>query len=221
MSQQQIIDNLLEHPDATTIAEQVLKQIAKEQARRNQFYNNITENDKAEFINGKIVLHSTVMLRHSKASENILMLLKTYVRKYHLGLVSHEKIMIKLTRNDYEPDVCFFKNETAKNFKEDQCLFPAPNLVVEVLSKSTEKNDRGIKFKDYEAHKIEEYWIVDTKQKTLEQYQLNTNHQYELRVKSNNGKINSTAVKGFNFAIDAIFDEKKNSEEIKRILAET
>jgi len=218
MSQQQIIDSILEQPNATAIAQQILQQIAEEQKHRQQFYNDITEKDKAEFINGEVMIHSPVMLRHSKASENVLMLLKTYVRKHQLGMVSHEKIMITLTRNDYEPDVCFFKNDKSQHFKADQCLFPAPDLIVEVLSKSTEKNDRGIKYKDYEAHKIEEYWIIDPEQKTLEQYQLNEKHQYELTVKSNNGTIHSSAIKGFNFAIEAIFDDAKNSEEVKCIL---
>jgi len=221
MSQQQIIDNILEQPNATAIAEQVLQQIAEEQKRRDQFYNDITENDKAEFINGEVIIHSPVMLRHSKASFNLAKLLDVYVTKHQLGNVSHEKIMITLTRNDYEPDVCFFKKEKSQHFKEDQCLFPAPDLVVEVLAKSTQKNDRGIKYKDYETHKIEEYWIVDPEQKTLEQYQLNKEHQYELTVKSNNGTIHSSSIKGFNFDIEAIFDDAKNSEEVKRILTAT
>ena len=70
--------------------------------------------------------------------------------------------MITLTRNDYEPDICFFRKDKSDNFTEDQVLFPAPDLVIEVLSDSTEKRDRGVKFKDYQAHKIEEYWIIDT-----------------------------------------------------------
>ncbi len=42
-----------------------------------------------------------------------------------------------------------------------QSKFPAPDLIVEVLSESTEANDRGIKFEDYAAHGVVEYWIVD------------------------------------------------------------
>ncbi|MEY4539280.1 MAG: hypothetical protein RLZZ306_1037, partial [Bacteroidota bacterium] len=30
---------------------------------------------------------------------------------HQLGFVGIEKIMITLTRNDYEPDICFFKKE--------------------------------------------------------------------------------------------------------------
>jgi len=215
---QQLIDNILQLPDAPAIVQQIQVELKEEKQRRQQFYNEISENDKAEFINGEVVLHSPVMLRHSQASFNLATLLKAYVSKNELGFVGHEKIMISLSRNDYEPDICFFKNNKAKHFKADQHLFPAPDLVVEVLSKSTEKTDRGIKFKDYEAHKIEEYWIVDPKQQTLEQFQLNSNQEYELIVKSNNGSVYSSAIQGFYFEIAAVFDETKNRKALKQIL---
>ncbi|GAB2598351.1 Uma2 family endonuclease [Spirosoma areae] len=38
---------------------------------------------------------------------------------------------------------------------------PAPDLVIEVLSKSTARRDRGVKFTDYAANGIAEYWIVN------------------------------------------------------------
>ena len=40
-------------------------------------------------------------------------------------------------------------------------LFPAPDFAVEVLSPSTQKNNRGIKFDDYALHNVSEYWIID------------------------------------------------------------
>lgn len=61
------------------------------------------------------------------------------------------------------------------------------------------------------------YWIVDPAQKTLEQYQLSNTNEYELKVKSNNGLIHSATIDNFSFSIEAIFDESKNSEAIKRI----
>jgi Uma2 family endonuclease len=38
--------------------------------------------------------------------------------------------MVSLTRNDYEPDVCFFGNDKAKNFTPKQAQFPAPDFIV-------------------------------------------------------------------------------------------
>lgn len=44
----------------------------------------------------------------------------------------------------------------------------APDLVVEVLSPSTVKNDRGHKKDVYEASGVKEYWIVDTASRSIE-----------------------------------------------------
>ena len=47
-----------------------------------------------------------------------------------------------------------------------------PRFVMEVLSPSTEKFDRGEKMDLYRQQEIEEYWIVDWRKKTVEIYEL-------------------------------------------------
>ena len=47
-----------------------------------------------------------------------------------------------------------------------------PDLVVEVLSPSTEKMDRGLKIETYARHGIGEYWIVDIPKSVIEIYRL-------------------------------------------------
>ncbi len=48
----------------------------------------------------------------------------------------------------------------------------APRFVMEVLSDSTEKYDRGEKKELYRQQEIDEYWIVDWRQKQVEIYNL-------------------------------------------------
>ena len=48
----------------------------------------------------------------------------------------------------------------------------APDLVAEVLSTSTAKNDRGPKMDAYAAAGVKEYWIVDTANRSVEIYLL-------------------------------------------------
>jgi len=55
----------------------------------------------------------------------------------------------------------------------------APDLVVEVLSKSSVNRDRVKKFNLYEQHGIKEYWLVDTNSELIEVYVL-TNGKYSL-----------------------------------------
>lgn len=188
----------------------------EERKKREAFYNDIDENMKVEFINGEIVMHSPVRKAHNEATKFLTELIDFYVRKNKLGFVGIEKIMTALTRNDYEPDICFFNQEKAGQFNATQTIFPAPDFIVEVLSDGTAKRDRGIKFTDYQAHGVEEYWIVDADSQTVEQYHL-VNGQYELILKATEGPIKSFALTGFQIPIRAIFDDAINMQVIAAI----
>lgn len=54
-----------------------------------------------------------------------------------------------------------------------------PDLVVEVLSPSTESRDRGVKMRRYAAAGVPRYWIVDPATRTLAAYQL-AEHGYAI-----------------------------------------
>jgi Uma2 family endonuclease len=212
------VEKTLEMPNAVLFARQLDVALKKEQKKRQHFYSIIDENKKMEFINGEVYFQSPVKLRHNSAMLALAKLLHTYTAANKLGYVGVEKLLVSLTRNDYEPDVCFFNNEKAKKFKPAQMQFPAPDLVVEVLSKTTEVNDRGIKFTDYAAHGVSEYWIVDPESETLEQYILKDG-EYELLIKSKDGMVESKAAAGFKIPVRAIFSEKDNLKTLQGILS--
>lgn len=211
------LKTLIQSPKLPSIARQIDQILRTEKSSRADFYNSITEGDKAEFINGEIIFHSPVQLRHNKSANLLFRLLSSYVDIHKLGFVGSEKIMISLSRNDYEPDICFFKQETAATFTPDQMKFPAPDFIVEVLSPSTEANDRGVKLIDYAAHAIAEYWIIDPDAETVEQYQLDGD-SYHLQHKLSSGIISSTAVANFTIPVRAIFNEEENLAALQTIL---
>jgi len=51
-------------------------------------------------------------------------------------------------------------------------IIGAPDLIIEVLSPSTARNDRWVKFNSYEKAGVKEYWIVDPLNMTVEVYVL-------------------------------------------------
>jgi Uma2 family endonuclease len=214
---EEIIQQLVQSPLAAAGHPAVSGDSGNEQARRQRFYDEMSETQKIEFINGEIIVHSPVRLRHSNTSGNLFALLRAYVQKHALGLVGHEKLLITLTRNDYEPDITFFGQAKAQTFTPDQVKFPAPDFVVEVLSDSTESVDRGIKFEDYALHGVAEYWIVDPEQESVEQYILQ-GEKYELAVKVKSGVIQSLAVEGFEIPVRAIFDAAEQLAALQAIL---
>ena len=214
---EEFLENIIESPILPKYLEELGGYYNLEQSKRQLFYDIITEDAKAEFINGEIFMHSPVRMKHLNSSDLLSRLISIYISKYKLGRIGIEKQLISFSRNDYEPDICFFKREKSDKFTKNQMKFPAPDFIVEILSESTEKNDRGIKFQDYALHGVCEYWIIDPETQIVEQYILE-NEEYILNQKSNNGIIKSIAIDGLELPIEAIFDENENLKFIEEIL---
>ena len=220
MTSEPAVQALLASPKLALHLRTFERVLDEERVRRERFYEEIDEDQKAEFINGEAIMASPARLRHLAVRDRLHTLLGLYVRVHDLGVVTGEKMMVSLTRNDYEPDVCFFEKKKAASFSPDQWKFPAPDFACEVLSPSTEEKDRGVKFEDYAAHGVREYWLVDPGAETVEQYALEE-ETYALRIKARSGSIESGVVAGFAMPVRALFDDGVNLEAVQRLLAET
>ncbi len=216
------VADILKKPNALALVQEASKALEAEQKRRAEFREWISEDIKAEFINGEVVIHSPAKLGHIDATGNLCDLLKAFVLHHKLGKVTSEKSMVVLTRNDYEPDICFWSTEKAAHFNRDTMLFPSPDLIVEVLSKSTQRHDRKTKFEDYAEHGVLEYWMVDTKRQLVETFLLltPTDKSYVPNGKFGlNDELASTVVKDFVIPVKAIFDDEVYLEVLMKILA--
>lgn len=200
------LDQLSQAPNLRELLDKLEQQWRDEQRRRHAFWADADEGVKAEFILGEVIYHSPIYGRHWMASTNISTELLPYVKQNKLGKVGYEKVMIRLTRNDYEPDICFWNAETAATFQQKQSAFPAPDFIVEILSDSTQHRDYGVKMTDYALHGVKEYWIVDTSQETIEQY-LPDGNTFFLAQKLKDGFLKSVAVAGFQIAVRDVFAE--------------
>lgn len=199
------VEEIMHAPNLRALIDELEKAWNDEQKRRHEFWANIDENAKAEFIMGEIIYHSPIYGRHWRASTRISRRLIPYVYDRDLGEVAYEKVMIRLTRNDYEPDICFWQKERTLDFGQKQSAFPAPNFIVEILSDSTRHRDYGVKMTDYALHNVQEYWIVDTENNSIEQYLLN-NKSYELAQKLKDGTLTSAVITGFQIPVKEIFE---------------
>jgi len=211
-----VVARLLHSPKLFFYYQELRDAVEQEQERRKQFYATMTEQEKIEFINGEIVRQSPVKFEHDFVSGKLYILLHTYVTYHELGYVGHEKMLVSLTRNDYEPDVCYWRKATADAFEKGQMHFPAPDFVAEVLSPSTAETDRDTKFNDYAAHGVQEYWIIDPAQEFVEQYVLR-GEQYELVQKTDSGILRSPVVEGFRIPAAALFKQPEYLRMLREI----
>lgn len=74
--------------------------------------------------------------------------------------------------NSFEPDLFWVSAENTNCFLEANGRYwhGAPDLVVEILSPSTELADRGKKFLIYQKYGVREYWLVNPEAWFVEVY---------------------------------------------------
>lgn len=212
---------LLESSQAPKIIQQVQAILNEEQNRRRAFYEWMDEDMKTEFINGEIVVHSPALDRHNAVVMMLGTLLNAFVSYRELGIVRVEKALVELTRNSYEPDICYFGPTKAATIEPNLLYYPAPDWIVEVLSDSTKKNDREVKFEDYAAHGVAEYWIIDPKRQTIDTFGIDadTEAYAELGTFRMGQTVSSAVVPGFTIPVKAIFDNGANVAALRTLLA--
>ena len=75
-------------------------------------------------------------------------------------------------KNIFVPDFIVILKENQSILDKDDFVHGAPDMVVEVLSKSTRKKDLTIKKDTYERNGVKEYWIIDPYMKAISVYLL-------------------------------------------------
>ncbi|MEM1426173.1 MAG: Uma2 family endonuclease [Cyanobacteria bacterium P01_H01_bin.130] len=122
-----------------------------------------------EYRNGEVYAMSGGSDAHETIAPNLLVALKTKLQGSGCRVyISGMKVQIESKNCFYYPDVmvtCDERDRTPEGIKY------FPKLIVEVLSPSTEKFDRTLKFSDYRAiETLEEYVVVSQDRQCVEVY---------------------------------------------------
>jgi len=142
---------------------------------------------------------------HQHIQANLSFLLTSYVRKNKLGEVVTAPMDVTLSMTDIvQPDIIFISNERKEIIAKR--IIGAPDLLVEILSETTETRDRTIKKSLYEKSGVLEYWLVDVDEKTIEQFVLKNKKYARKGIYSVGQKISSEAVKGFETKVEKVFE---------------
>jgi Uma2 family endonuclease len=213
-----ILEPLVRSPRLLGYVEELNDLCRREADARRLFRESLDEDVRAEFINGEVTVQMTVRNSHLTTVRNLVRLLDLYTETRRLGVVLQEQALTGFTRNDYAPDICFWGTAKSTLFQPDTTVFPVPDFIAEVLSRSTASRDRGVKFEDYAAHGVGEYWIIDPDARTIEQYLLRQD-RYELAGRFTDGVIRSAVIPGFEIPLLAAFDDQANLTALRQILA--
>lgn len=123
---------------------------------------------KTELIDGKIFMMSPrPRVEHATVCTNIASEFRSYLKGKTCRAFCDGVDVFLDENNRFIPDTMIVCNPDI--IKHDG-IYGAPDLVVEVLSKTTAKNDRSKKKYTYAKYGVKEYWIVDTWSKSVEVY---------------------------------------------------
>jgi len=130
------------------------------------------DRNRYEIVDGELFVSPSPITLHQRIVTNLAAQLWQHVRKHRLGEVFVAPLDVVFTFSTVlEPDVIFVSKHRRRIIGEKNLAGP-PDLVVEVLSESTEKLDHEIKPKQYALYGVSEFWRVDPSEKTLEVFRL-------------------------------------------------
>ncbi len=168
-----------------------------------------TDINRYELASGRIVMTPPAGWGHgevgSRANRNI----SDFVDKHKLGKVFDSSTGYDLPTGDtLEPDVSFISSvrwAKGPQVGRGQFLRIVPNLVVEILSASTEHRDRGEKKKIYEANGVDELWLVDPTRREVTIFLLAGSRYGQGRRYSIRQTIRSRSLLGFLMPVRLLF----------------
>ncbi|MBQ9487035.1 MAG: Uma2 family endonuclease [Selenomonadaceae bacterium] len=124
-----------------------------------------------EIIEGEKIMSAMAFLNHSGIIMRLSSRIFNYVDLNQCGYVFTDNIDVYLPDgNLFRPDVTVITKENAGILNWKGAVRGVPDMVVEVLSRSTRKNDLTIKKDAYESNGVKEYWIIDPLAKAVDVY---------------------------------------------------
>ncbi len=129
-----------------------------------------------QLIDGELIMTPAPTPLHQNIIGNIYQSLRYFVETQKLGRVFLSPIDVRLTDIDvFQPDLIFVRKDHLAKVGRDR-LNVIPDLVVEVLSPSNAYYDLTHKKMIYAERGVDEYWIVDPKNETVEIFRRDRDH---------------------------------------------
>jgi Uma2 family endonuclease len=135
-------------------------------------YIQATPNDgkRYELVDGELLVNPAPTPIHQRVSRRLQRQLEDYFHARNLGEVFDAPLDVILTPHDvFEPDLLVVADPSHISAR---AIEQPPLLVVEILSPSTRRVDRGLKFRRYAVLGVQHCWIIDPDEKRVECFRL-------------------------------------------------
>ena len=126
------------------------------------------DGNRYELIEGGLFCSDILDLSHQQVAGNILYFIWTFLHENPIGKVIMGPGLIFDESSSVIPDLVFFTRERGTQIISGDYLVAAPELAIEILSPGRENvsRDRVAKRQLYAKHGVNEYWIVDSENRS-------------------------------------------------------
>jgi len=135
-------------------------------------YLHFSEDKRYEIIEGEVYMVPSPLTYHQRVSRNLTCSIEVFVSERKLGEIFAAPLDVVLSNIDVvQPDILFVSNENAGIITEKN-IQGAPDIVIEILSPSSDHKDKVLKRKLYAKFGVKEYWLVDPDAKQIQVFTL-------------------------------------------------
>jgi len=173
----------------------------------------LEDDNRYEITGGKLLMVPAPDVNHQHISCKLTEFLINFVNRNHSGYIFNAPIDLILNdENVVQPDILFISKQNQSIIKK-KGIFGPPDLVIEILSPSSQYHDTYEKKDLYEKLKVKEYWLVNHYMKSIEILVLNDHCVYELFSEGilendENAIVKSKVLNGMEVKLALIFDEQ-------------
>jgi Uma2 family endonuclease len=177
-----------------------------------EFFAQLTEGPehehwKSELIDGVLILFPAPLDIHERLFGFLFRLIGEYAERLDLGEVRGSRSAVQLAKDQvYQPDVLFVSRDRIALF-ERHGIFGPPDLVIEILSKSTASYDRGPKLRAYDRTGVREVWFVDPERANEIEILQRQGLRLQPVTPDPDGVVASLAIPGFRLRLEWLWPE--------------
>lgn len=161
-----------------------------------------------EIIDGELFVSTQPSWHHQYTCVCLTTELEIWNRQTGIGQVNQAPGLIFAEDDDVAPDLVWISNARRDvALAEDGKLHSAPELVVEVLSpgRANERRDREVKLGLYSRRGVEEYWIVDWRQRQIDVYRRSGLALHLISTLQEENKLETPLLPGFSLPLATLF----------------
>jgi Uma2 family endonuclease len=141
-----------------------------------------------EILDGELSVTPAPRTQHQRTSSHLHVILANHIRARHLGdIYAAPTDVILAPTTVVQPDLIYIGNDR-RHIVTERAIEGAPTLLIEILSPTTHQTDRVTKAQLFARYQVPHYWLIDTDQRTLEAYELATDH-YNLVASATNADV--------------------------------